>query len=525
MNSNSLSVIEHYEQLSPVITTLYAHVEQIAQIALLPLFLLSIFFAYTLDLGLTGTVLKRLKALVITALLLAVFPDASEMIRNIGQQLALSIDGLKGLDQVFEAASKKMNAYSDDPLYLLTLSNDLLLRFFVNTSFTILFFARLGLVAFYHFYWMFLVAVAPLLILGCLFDATKVLPKNLFKNLILVAMWPVAWSLLSVFLEAVPYTNAYQTEGGYTALIILNLIIAVSMFLSPFLLSSFCEGLLVSSGPTIYGAAKAATFAMAPKMMAATKLVANKGIEPSRSNTGHSFAAPRSRQPCWLIFLLTAGIAGSVSAADLQVSPKKFLVLCLHKSPAKAFLSDSHNFDAKILGTDKLLLRARASEKSSSLLVLYKSGNLQQFHLRSDSNLPAPSSYGCNSLASTSSRKASAPKKENLLAIRENKHLRVELTKVFWTNKARDFLNVEITLENSSSQSLRPQWGKILLQGQKEHVLSRLWAERSTLAPSSKIKARLEFKRPEITTNVKATLLIPAADTTLSIQIPKEALK
>lgn len=522
MNSNSLSVIEHYEQLSPVITNLYAHMEQIAQIALLPLFLLSIFFAYTHDLGLTGTVLKRLKALVITALLLAAFPDASEMIRNLGQQLALSIDGLKGLDQVFEAASKKMNAYSDDPLYLLTLSNDLLLRFFVNTSFTILFFARLGLVAFYHFYWMFLVAVAPLLILGCLFDATKVLPKNLFKNLILVAMWPVAWSLLSVFLEAVPYTNAYQTEGGYTALIILNLIIAVSMFLSPFLLSSFCEGLLVSSGPTIYGAAKAATFAVAPKMMAATKLVANKGMKPSRSSTEHPFAAPRSKQPCWLIFLLTAGFAGSVSAADLKVSPNKFLVLCLHKSPAKAFLSDSQNFDAKILGKDKLLLRARASEKSSSLLVLYKSGNLQQFNLRSDSTLPAPSSHGCDSLAS---RKARTTRRENPLASRANKHLRVELKKVFWTNKARDFLNVEITLENRSSQSLRPQWSKILLKGKIEHALSRLWAERSTLASSSKIKARLEFKRPEINLDTKATLLIPAADTTLSIQIPKEVLK
>ena len=98
MNPQSISVIEHYEKLSPVVTTLYTHMDKIAQMALLPLFLLSIFLAYTHDLGLTGTVLKRLKSLVLTALLLAAFPDLSELIRTLGQELALSIDGMKGLD-------------------------------------------------------------------------------------------------------------------------------------------------------------------------------------------------------------------------------------------------------------------------------------------------------------------------------------------------------------------------------------------------------------------------------------------
>ena len=547
MNPQSISVIEHYEKLSPVVTTLYTHMDKIAQMALLPLFLLSIFLAYTHDLGLTGTVLKRLKSLVLTALLLAAFPDLSELIRTLGQELALSIDGMKGLDKALELAAGKAGAQSGDPLYLLTLSNDLLLRFFVNASFTILFFARLGLVAFYHFYWMFLVVTAPLLILGQLFDATNTLPRNLFKNLVLVAMWPVAWSLLSVFLEAVPFTNVYNTEGGYTALIVLNLIIAVSMFLSPFLLSSFCEGVLTSSGSAIYSAAKAVTYVAAPKLAFAGQMATKHAAIPlakravpsamknmaERGKTRFS-SYLRNRKPqkfnyvLGLVMIGASLCAPSSFATQLKLKPQGFLVLCLQDAPKKAFLAESKYFSAQILGPKKILLRSLKNNQTTELLILNKSGGLKKFDLKASSKETNISEYGCEKYKTH--KKILVKKKKRfsprIISTNKNALLSLRLTKAFWTNKAKDFLNLEIALTNLGSHEVKPQWGKITLQSKTKSIaLSKLWAKRNTIAANSTVYARLEFKRPSLPKNEAFKLLLPHGGQLLSIKIPKEAIK
>lgn len=546
MNPQSLAAIEHYEKLSPVIATLYAHMENVAQIALLPLFLLSIFLAYTQDLGLTGATLKRLKNLVITALLLAAFPDASELIRTIGQELALSIDGLQGLDKVLAQAASKAGEQSGDPLYLLTLGNDLILRFFVNASYTILFFARLGLVAFYHFYWMFLVVTAPLLILGQLFDATNALPKNLFKNLILVAMWPVAWSLLSVFLEAVPLTSAYEIEGGYTALIVLNLIIAVSMFLSPFMLSSFCEGLLVGSGSALYSAAKAVTYVAAPQLAAATQTIGRYAVGPAARRampkSAKLFAERgkakfqsymRNRNPSknnysWLILICAFGLSTHASAGELVLKPKGLLVLCLKSDPQSAFLSESKHFSASILGPRKILLRAQREGAKTELLVLYKSGELSNFQLVTSSILPSMKEHGCEQgkvVAKAVSVTRPRPSTRALVAAKDAS-LSVSIYRVFWSNSKRDYLNVEASLINLSSSSMTPKWGEISLRSNEKNMkLSKLWAERNELAPSASVNARFEFKRPEIPRGAKAVLLIPYSNKSLQIDISKEVTK
>jgi len=544
MNPQTLSVIEHYEKLSPVVATLYAHMDKIAQVALMPLFLLSIFLAYTQDLGLTGTVLKRLKNLVLTALLLAAFPDVSELIRTLGQELAISIDGLQGLDKVLAQAASKAGAQSGDPLYLLTLSNDLLLRFFVNASFTILFFARLGLVAFYHFYWMFLVVTAPLLILGQLFDSTNALPKNLFKNLILVAMWPVAWSLLSVFLEAVPFTNAYNTEGGYTALIVLNLIIAVSMFLSPFLLSSFCDGLLVNTGSALYSAAKSVTYIAAPKLAAASQLVGKHGVAPAMKrvmpNSAKRFAERskakvqsymRNRKRpkefyALALILLGSGFVQSTKAEELVIKPKGLLVLCLKETPQSAFLSESKYFGARIIGPKKVLLRAQKEGAKSELLVLYKSGTLSSFEIVTSSILPSKGEYGCDPVIVTPKVNSKATRVRKSAFKTRDSSISVSLNRIFWTNSKRDYLNVEISVQNISKQSITPKWGEVVLKnGSRNIKLSKLWSERSAILPTSSIKARLEFKKPELSSKESISIVFPYGSKTLSIPLSKEVLK
>ena len=74
----SLPAVEEFERLIPVARALYDHTSTLSWQMLLPLFLVSIAFAYTTDLGLAGAVLIRLKRLVLVALLLVCFPMIAE---------------------------------------------------------------------------------------------------------------------------------------------------------------------------------------------------------------------------------------------------------------------------------------------------------------------------------------------------------------------------------------------------------------------------------------------------------------
>src|SRR4051812_36326097 len=107
---NEENALNQYQNLIPIAHVLYERTETIARAALLPLFLLSIAFAYTKDFGLKGTVVSRLKNLVLTVFLLLLFPKIAAILRLGGQQIALSIDNLQGFDDLIKAAKDKSDS-------------------------------------------------------------------------------------------------------------------------------------------------------------------------------------------------------------------------------------------------------------------------------------------------------------------------------------------------------------------------------------------------------------------------------
>lgn len=247
----SLPAVEEYEKLLPVAKQLYDKTSALSWQMLLPLFLVSVAISYSTELGITGAILARLKRLFLVALLLVAFPMIAEFVQVLGVEIAKSIDDMTGIDQVLSAASQKASSYSFDLSGLLNLGNDLIMGFLVLCSFLILVIARFFLLAFQHFYWLMLVVLGPFLILGTLFDSASGITKGLFRSIFQVAAWPVIWSILSAFLKALPFASAYATEGGYVTIITLNLIIAVALLFSPFIVSQLCEGVNLSIGSTI----------------------------------------------------------------------------------------------------------------------------------------------------------------------------------------------------------------------------------------------------------------------------------
>lgn len=261
----SVPAIEEYEKLLPIARQIYEHTSHLSWQMLLPLFLVSVALGYTSDLGLSGAVLVRLKRLVLVALLLVTFPTIAEFSQILGVEVARSIDDMTGIDMVLEAASKRAEAYSFDLQGLLNLGSDLLIGSLVIVSFIILIVARFFLLAFQHFYWFLLVALGPFLILGTLFEASSGITKGLFKSMFQVACWPVIWSVLSAFLKALPFAASYSVEGNLVTIVTLNLIIAIALLFSPFIVSQLSEGVSLSVGDTLRSGALKAVAMTNPK--------------------------------------------------------------------------------------------------------------------------------------------------------------------------------------------------------------------------------------------------------------------
>jgi hypothetical protein len=269
----SIPAIEEYEKLLPIARQIYEHTSGLSWQMLLPLFLVSVALGYTADLGISGAVLVRLKRLFLVALLLVTFPTVAEFSQILGVEIARSIDDMTGIDMVLEAASKRAEAYSFDLQGLLNLGSDLLVGALVLISFVILVVARFFLLAFQHFYWFLLVALGPFLILGSLFEASSGITKGLFKSMFQVACWPVIWSVLSAFLKVLPFASAYSVEGNLITVVTLNLIIAVALLFSPFIVSQLADGVNLSVGDTLRKGVLKTVMMTNPKTMLAARAV------------------------------------------------------------------------------------------------------------------------------------------------------------------------------------------------------------------------------------------------------------
>lgn len=85
-----------------------------------------------------------------------------------------------------------------------------------------------------------------------MFEATSVLTKGLFRNLLQVAAWPIVWSILSAFVKALPFSLVYGAENeDVVAIAGMNLIFAVALLFTPLLVSQLTEGVTLSVGSTL----------------------------------------------------------------------------------------------------------------------------------------------------------------------------------------------------------------------------------------------------------------------------------
>lgn len=228
--------------------------------------------------------IEAIKRAFISTLLLAGFQEITDTILFVTSGLADKISDLQGLDMFMQMAGDKAKFYTASPVSMVLQFNDLIIATLSFLSYIILYIARYVMVAVYHFSWVFLSLIAPILLLFHFFSPKITL--NLFKSMIEVASWKVVWAVLSAMLAALPFGNAYATSGNYLTVIVLNFVIAISMLCTPMIVKS-----LVGSGFSAFadtlGPITTAAMMATPAKAASVMKVGRGVLENSKGYVGH----------------------------------------------------------------------------------------------------------------------------------------------------------------------------------------------------------------------------------------------
>lgn len=224
----------------------------------------------------------------VAALLLASFPEVSNLILDICDGLALKIDNMSGIETFMRMAEEKSRSYAVAKNVLLLKFDDLFMAILSFGSFLLLLLARYITVALYYFYWVLLSICAPLMILCYVFPKTAGITANLYKGLIEVALWKVIWAVMSAMLTSLSFGNIYQTDGSYLTLIVMNFVIAIALLFTPMIMRSLIGEGVQATAQTIGTTAALAAVAL-PARIATVHQVSREMISNTRLYASQKF--------------------------------------------------------------------------------------------------------------------------------------------------------------------------------------------------------------------------------------------
>lgn len=246
-----------FSQLSPLMRDLHAECVKLYYLMLPVFFALSICIQWFRRAQGAVDFLDILKRTILSTLLLIAFPEITDLILKITEGVAARIDSVQNLDKFMNIAQDKIDNYTLSPTSILLGFNDLFLATLTFLSFLFLYIARYFSLAMFHFFWLFLVVTAPLLLLFNIFASTAQVTANLFRGLIEVACWKIVWAILGVMLASLSFGEMYMIEGSYPTVIVMNLVIAIAMLGTPLLVRSLVGSGIQGASPLLAASAMA----------------------------------------------------------------------------------------------------------------------------------------------------------------------------------------------------------------------------------------------------------------------------
>lgn len=273
----------HFEVLGPLARNLHQEFVRIYYLILPLFFALSIATTWFKTPQGSLDFVDVLKRALVSTLLLVALPDISQAILFIADGITERIDHLNSIDSIVRMAQTKSQSYSFSAKSILLQFNDLILATLAFLGFLILYAARYITIAMYHFFWIFLMISSPLLILFNLFPSTQQITGNLFRAMCEVASWKIVWAILGAMLTALSFGEAYQAEGNYLTLIVMNFMIAVAMLATPMVVRSLVGSGLQSMSSTL-GPASVAAMSAAPARALMVSSVTRNTIQATQAH-------------------------------------------------------------------------------------------------------------------------------------------------------------------------------------------------------------------------------------------------
>jgi hypothetical protein len=211
---------------------------------------------------------------VIAAFILVAFPEIMNILADITDGLARDIGQLSNFKLVVGRLGEKIGELTWSWVSV----KDSVLLLISYLTFFLLYVSVYVADAMYLLIWTLLYVFSPLLIAAFTLPSTAAATRGLFQSLIEVCLWKICWSVLAALLWsfALSEVNKPEYNVDFFTAILLNVMLAFSVLLTPLLVRSLIKG-GISGAASGMGGAILATAALSPAgMLASSKAGATK---------------------------------------------------------------------------------------------------------------------------------------------------------------------------------------------------------------------------------------------------------
>jgi len=211
---------------------------------------------------------------IIAAFILAAFPEIMNFLADITDSLAKEIGQINNFALVVHKLGEKIGTLTWSWVSV----KDSILLLISYVTFFLLYISVYVVDSMYLLVWTLIFIFSPLLIAAFTLPSTAAATKGLFQSLIEVCLWKICWSVLATLLWsfALSEINKPEYDVDFLTAIILNLMLAFSVLLTPMIVSRLLKGGLASQG-SFMGSAVLGAAALTPtKILGGIKSLGSK---------------------------------------------------------------------------------------------------------------------------------------------------------------------------------------------------------------------------------------------------------
>lgn len=188
---------------------------------------------------------------ILAAFLLVALPEIMNALADFTDELAREVGELNNLKLVVSRLGDKVSSFTWSWVSI----KDSVLILISYLTFFILYISVYMADTLFLFTWTLLYIFSPILIAAFVLPATSSATKGLFQALFEVSCWKITWSVLAALLWsfALSEINKPEYDVDFLTAILLNILLAFSVVVTPFIVGKLLRGSLHSGAAALGG--------------------------------------------------------------------------------------------------------------------------------------------------------------------------------------------------------------------------------------------------------------------------------